>query len=171
MLMNSSDSNKSRIIKQSLWQAPVLLVLAALLAIGTNSWRAEGIPLVGDWSVEARYADASGDSPVIAPELAEMLFEQDTAVFLDARPHDQFLKGHIRGALSVPWQDVDDYFDRAADRLNDEKAIIVYCDGESCDLSHELSLFLKAMGYENVHVLVNGWTVWQKFGLPVDSGK
>ena len=45
--------------------------------------------------------------------------------------------------------------------------IIAYCDGEHCDLSHELALFLKEMGFENARVLVNGWTVWQQAGLRV----
>jgi 3-mercaptopyruvate sulfurtransferase SseA len=49
--------------------------------------------------------------------------------------------------------------------------LITYCDGESCDLSHELALFLKEMGFENVRVLVNGWSVWQQAGLPFQTGE
>ena len=48
--------------------------------------------------------------------------------------------------------------------------IITFCDGQSCRLSHELALFLREMGYENVRVLVNGWTLWQQAGLPVSAG-
>lgn len=58
-----------------------------------------------------------------------------------------------------------------ADCLEGSEAIVTYCDGESCDLSHELALFLKEMGFENVRVLVNGWSVWQQAGLPTDAGK
>ena len=55
---------------------------------------------------------------------------------------------------------------KMADRIDGSEMIITYCDGESCDLSHELALFLKEMGYDNVRILVNGWTVWQHAGLP-----
>jgi rhodanese-related sulfurtransferase len=157
--------------KVALWQMPFIIGLAGLFSIGINFWRADGIPLVADWSVEARYADADGDSLIIAPELAELLFEQDGALFVDARPHHQFVQGHIRGALSLPWQDVDMYFEQVADRLDGPRTIIAYCDGESCDLSHELTLFLKSMGFENVRILVNGWTIWQQAGLPTDTGE
>jgi 3-mercaptopyruvate sulfurtransferase SseA len=56
-----------------------------------------------------------------------------------------------------------------ADRLEGSGTIITYCDGESCELSHELALFLKEMGFANVRVLVNGWTVWQQAGLPTEA--
>jgi rhodanese-related sulfurtransferase len=56
------------------------------------------------------------------------------------------------------------------DRLNDAPMIITYCDGEHCDLSVELALYLKKMAFENVRVLVNGWTVWKQAGLPTESG-
>ena len=104
-------------------------------------------------------------------EEAEQLFQQDAALFLDARPRAQYAEGHIRGALSLPWQEVDRYFVEIADQLDDTAMVITYCDGESCDLSHELALFLREMGFENPRVLVNGWTLWQQAGLPTNMGE
>jgi len=150
---------------------PALLILACLIAIGTNQLRSDGLPLVGNWSVEARFSDAAGDSMVISLEQAKQLFKKDEALFLDARPESQYAEGHIQGALNCPWYAVDRYFMELADRLDGQKVVITYCDGESCDLSHELALFLKETGFKNVHVLVNGWTVWQQAGLLVDVGK
>ncbi len=157
-------------IRRAIWQVPALMVLSALLAVGVNHWRSDGIALVGDWSVDARFADAAGDSLVVPLEHAGELFKDEAALFLDARPQDQYAQGHIRGALSLPWQEVERYFAEIADRLPDDKTIITYCDGETCDLSHELALFLKEMGFADVRVLVNGWTVWQRAGLPTDEG-
>ena len=56
-----------------------------------------------------------------------------------------------------------------ADMKNDA-VIITYCDGESCNLSKDLALFLESLGFTNVRVLVNGWTVWRDAGLIVESG-
>ena len=159
---------KSKALKQALWQAPTLVVLAVLIGAGVNHWRPDGIALVGDWSVEARFSDAAGASLIIDLEQARQLFEKEDALFLDARPKNEFAQGRIQGALSLPWQGVDRYLIEIADRLETQKTIIAYCDGESCDLSHELALFLKEMGFENVRVLVNGWSVWKQAGLPTD---
>ncbi|MFY9944282.1 MAG: rhodanese-like domain-containing protein, partial [Desulfobacterales bacterium] len=112
---------------------PLLIVAAGLLALGVNHWRSDGIALVEDWSVDARFSGADGASLVIELEEARELFQQDTALFVDARPQVQYADGHIRGALSLPWQEVDRYFVQTAERLEDAAAIITYCDGDSCD--------------------------------------
>jgi 3-mercaptopyruvate sulfurtransferase SseA len=158
-------------LKQALWQAPALAALAVLIALGVNHWRSEGIALIGAWSAAARLSEAAGESLVIGLEEAQRRFQQDAALFVDARPQSQYAEGHIRGALSLPWQAVDRYFMETAERLEGAAMIITYCDGESCDLSHELALFLKEMGFENVRVLVNGWSVWQQAGLPLQMGE
>jgi 3-mercaptopyruvate sulfurtransferase SseA len=156
-------------LKQTLWQIPLLIITASLMAGGVNHWRSDGIALVGDWSPEARFADAAGDSLIIDMAEASHLFREKAVVFVDARPKSQYLEGHIRGALNLPWQEVDQYFTEMADRIDGSEMIVTYCDGESCDLSHALALFLQEMGFANVRVLVNGWTVWQQAGLPTDK--
>jgi rhodanese-related sulfurtransferase len=158
-------------LKQTLWQMPLLIIMAGGIALGVNQWRSDGIPLVRDWSVAARFADAAGDSLIIGLSEARRLFQQEEAIFVDARPESQYAEGHIQGALNIPWQDVDRYFVETADRLGSAPTVITYCDGESCDLSHELALFLQEMGFEDVRVLVNGWTVWQQAGLPTQLGE
>ena len=158
-------------LKQTLWQVPALILMAGIISVGINSQRAEGIALVGDWSAEARFSDTSGQSMVVSLDEAEILFEQDAAVFLDARAPEQFAEGHIRGALNLPWQDFDFYFMELAERLDGALVIIAYCDGQSCELSHDLALYLKEMGYADVRVLVNGWTVWQQADLPANNGE
>jgi rhodanese-related sulfurtransferase len=155
---------------RSLWQIPALIGLACVIAVGANLWRTDGIPLIGNWPVAARFSDTAGQTLVIGLEQAAQLFAQNEALFLDARPENLYAQGHIRGALSLPWEEVDRYFVEVTDQLDALKPIITYCDGETCDLSHELALFLKEMGFENVRVLVNGWTVWQQAGLPTDGG-
>jgi rhodanese-related sulfurtransferase len=154
-------------LKQALWQVPLLLVLAGALALGVNALRTDGLPLVGDWSAQARFADQAGDSLTIDLDQARRLFEADAALFVDARPESQYAEGHIQGALCLPWQYVDDHIMDAYERLlATDRTIITYCDGESCDLSHELALLLKDLGMKNVRVLVNGWSVWREAGLP-----
>lgn len=157
--------------KQAVWQVPALLLAAGLLALVINQWRADRLELVGDWSVGRRFADAAETSLILPFEEAQRIYRDGTAIFLDARPADQFAEGHIRGALNFPVMELDRYYMQLSDRLERAEAIIAYCDGESCDLSHELALFLQDMGFNNVHVLVDGWDMWQQAGLPVQTGE
>ncbi|MBW1711567.1 MAG: rhodanese-like domain-containing protein, partial [Deltaproteobacteria bacterium] len=88
----------------------------------------------------------------------------------DARSSEVFKQGHIAGARNLPWEAFDKRFDEILSAITPERDTITYCDGESCNLSHELAITLKAMGFSKVKVLVNGWTVWQEAGLPIESG-
>lgn len=156
-------------IRQALWQVPLLVVMACLIALAVNHWRGATLPLFGDWSVTARLTDTAGDSLVISLDQAKQLYDREGAIFVDARPRSQYKDGHISGALSLPWQDATNTFADLAVKLEEKGTLITYCDGEDCALSHDLAMFLKDLGYGDVRVLVNGWTVWQDAGLPVQK--
>ena len=154
---------------KALWQIPAMAVLAAVFGMLVNSVRTDGIPLIGDWSVEARMTTVTGERLDLSLQEAEKLFRSRAAVFLDARSANDYARGHIQGARNLPWQEVDQFFAELAESLEPETPVVTYCDGETCSLSHDLAVFLKDMGFTNVRVLVNGWTVWQAAGLPVET--
>ncbi|MBC2704764.1 rhodanese-like domain-containing protein [Desulfobacula sp.] len=150
-------------------QAFSILFMSVAIGLAVNMVRPDSIPVIADWSTENRLTSESGETLIIPTSLAKALFEKNEAVFMDARDKDQFDMGHIKGAKNLPWHAVDDYFMDIVQDLPNDTTIITYCDGESCDLSHELSLFLMKMGFNHVKVLVNGWTVWQELNLPVEG--
>ncbi len=158
-------------MKRALWQAVLFGFAALALALSVNHFRPDGIPLVADWSPQARLKAATGESMVIPLEQAVEFYESKEAVFLDARPIHQFEEGRIPGALPVPWQNVDDHIGLFFEQVVDPEAIIItYCDGEACSLSEDLAVMLRDMGYANVKVLINGWSVWVEAGYPVEKG-
>jgi rhodanese-related sulfurtransferase len=106
----------------------------------------------------------------ISLDEAEQLFLTHAVVFIDARPEEDYARGHIQNARCLPWHDVDLKFMGVTEALDLETPIVTYCDGEKCELSHNLALFLRDAGFLNTRVLVNGWTLWQQAGLPVESG-
>jgi rhodanese-related sulfurtransferase len=148
-----------------------LVLVSAAVALAVNALRADRLPLVGDFSAAARMTTATGERMDIPLEEAEKLFITHAAVFIDARSLDDYFKGRIQGARSLPWQEVDSKFIDATQDLDLETRIVTYCDGETCELSHDLALFLRDAGFTNSRVLVNGWNVWQQAGLPVESGE
>ncbi|MFP4256606.1 MAG: rhodanese-like domain-containing protein [Desulfobacterales bacterium] len=155
---------------KAIWQTAGIIVLACILAASVNLLRGSAVPFVGDWSADSRFADDPGQNLVISLKEASRLYAENKAVFVDARPEHQYDQGRIKGAVSLPWQDADDRFLEVTDRLEGKETIITYCDGENCELSHELALFLSDMGFEDVRVLINGWTKWRQAGLPTQTG-
>jgi rhodanese-related sulfurtransferase len=151
-------------------QAGITLFLAVTLGILVNQARSNRLPLVADWSPESRLTTESGESLVISLEDARKVFYSKKAMFLDARSSDAFREGHIQGAKNLPWQSFDEYVDRVIEEIPLDALVIAYCDGEHCELSEDLAQELLLMGYENVLVLINGWTRLMEAGLPVEKG-
>lgn len=156
--------------RQAAWQALALLVWSAAVALAVNALRLDRIALVGDFSPAARFTAPTGERIDIPLEEAEKLFFTRAAVFFDARPAEDYANGHIRGARSLPLQELDLRFLELTADLDLETPIVTYCDGETCTLSHELALFFRDAGFRNARVLVNGWTLWRQAGLPAETG-
>jgi len=154
---------------QSVWQCAAMFTLAVFLGISINHFRVSRLPLIEDWSMEALLKSPSGDRLDISLVEAKNLFFQKAAIMIDARPNDDYEKGHIRGARSLPWHEVDQRFMEVTKDISVNTPIITYCDGKTCRLSHDLANFILDMGFTNVKILVNGWTKWQNADLPVDK--
>lgn len=152
------------------WQPCLIVFLAVVAGLGVNQVRSDRLPLIGDWSQDVRLKTAAGQSMAITLDEAKGLFSSGRAVFLDARSSADYEQGHIAGALCLPWQEFEDFFDRVIPDVPLDATIVAYCDGELCDLSKHLAEELHNMGYEKVRVLVNGWSVWQEADLPVEQG-
>jgi rhodanese-related sulfurtransferase len=157
--------------KRAAWQIPALVILSMVAALAVNAVRTDRLPLIGDFSAAARMTTATGERMDISLAEAEKLYFTHAAVFIDARSAAEYAQGHIRDARSLPWHDVDLNFMTVTADLELTTPIVTYCDGETCELSHDLALFLRDAGFTETRVLVNGWTVWQQAGLPVGTGQ
>jgi len=162
---------RSELLPKALFQAAALLVLSVLLSLGANQLRPDGLALVQDWSAQARLASPTGESMVVDLDQAAAFHRSGQAVFVDARPVSLYAEGHIAGALNVPWQQVNDHIDGFLEKVPDAATIVItYCDGEACELSEDLAVMLQDLGYTNVKVLINGWSLWLSKDLPVETG-
>ena len=154
--------------RQALRQVSLIILIAGVVGLGVNWLRTDSLPLVGDWSVKTGTA---GENLAIPLAEAARLFSEQAVLFIDARYEEDYADGHIKGALSLPWDDaVHTRFLKIAGAIPPDRVIITYCDGERCHLSHALAVFLCEKGFKEVRELVNGWTVWRDAGLPVERG-
>ncbi|CAL9657751.1 hypothetical protein SUDANB15_06839 [Streptomyces sp. enrichment culture] len=106
-----------------------------------------------------------GGAEVTREELRARIAAGDVVV-LDVRPVEEYLAGHIPGALSLP---VDELADRI-DELPEGTEIVVYCRGEYCVLAHDAVRLLTARGRRAIR-LNDGMLEWRLSRLPVDAAE
>lgn len=160
---------KHRGVKTVLWQIAALALCAVMMGVGVNQLRSDGLTLVGEPAALASLGPVEAGEAEIDLAEARRLFGSPGVLFLDARPASQYAQGHIRGALNLAWPQAETEFIQIADRLDAARMIIAYCDGEACRLSHELARFLADMGFGDIRVLVNGWSLWREGDLPIET--
>ncbi len=148
-------------------QVGLIVLIAALLGISSALIRPDGIALIGNW---ADGAASISDTETISLQEARVRHQEGRALFVDARAEEEYQRGHIKGALSLPLAEAELGFVAIIEQLDASELVIAYCDGESCDLSHHLATFLREIGIAEVRVLVNGWTLWQQAGQPTSQG-
>lgn len=131
-----------------------------------------GLLLIGDCPAEGRTAKHM----IISLDVARSLCTSLSAVFVDARPSNDYLEKHILCARSLPLENVDEYFGSAmeegagdCDDIPQEKTIVVYGE-EDCPCVEKLANEFFLRGYENVKVLFNGWPRWVEAGFPTAKG-
>ena len=92
------------------------------------------------------------------------LASSDDVIILDIRPLEEFNHCHIKGATSMPL----DQLENSLSLLDKNKKIIAYCRGKYCVLSHEAVQLLNQHGY-SAYRLPNSVFDWQEQGLPVEA--
>jgi rhodanese-related sulfurtransferase/DNA-binding transcriptional ArsR family regulator len=80
------------------------------------------------------------------------------------RPLPEYESGHIRGAMSLPLEDLP----QRLEELPRDRVIIAYCRGTYCLSADEAVALLKQKGF-TAHRLEGGWPEWRGEGRPVSS--
>ena len=95
-------------------------------------------------------------------ELIARLTKGDV-VLVDVRPAEEFEAGHIKGARSIP---IDELEDRLAE-LPADREIVAYCRGPYCAYAHDAVRRLQAAG-RPARRLEEGWPEWRLARLPTE---
>jgi rhodanese-related sulfurtransferase len=150
------------------WQMVVIVFISVITALCFNQFRSNRLPWVYAWSENLSRPVFSEFVSTVSIKEAADLYKNNHAIFLDSRPESIYKNGHIKGALNLPWDEVEEKCDDIMSNIETDEIIITYCDGPACDLCNKLAVFLCDMGFENVNVLINGWILWNQNKLPVD---
>ncbi|HEY0633942.1 MAG TPA: rhodanese-like domain-containing protein [Gammaproteobacteria bacterium] len=110
----------------------------------------------------------AGTTQVTAEQLVGMIKSTPELVIIDARHHDEYLRGHIEGALSM--LDTEMTAARLAQQVRDkETPLLFYCNGERCLRSANAAHKAVKWGYRRVFWLRGGWQEWTSKALPISQ--
>lgn len=164
-------------INKSLFiEALFILVFCIVFSLIANLVSPKGIPVFnGQWDPLKGTMHAGG---ICAPKNQEMDFlsisfllekKMDRIVIVDARYKEDYVQGHIPGALSLPLGEFNRLIEGFMETVPFEKTIIAYCSGADCSDSHELAVLLKGAGYKNIQVYAGGMSDWVKNNKPMEK--
>jgi rhodanese-related sulfurtransferase len=141
-------------VKSSLvGQAVILAALALLPAAGEAIYFRDKIS----------WRSAIAPSEMVTVEQAREW--GDTAIWIDARPDDEFASDHVPGAISLNEDRWNELLPQFLAMWSPEKKIVIYCSSLSCNSSREVAQRLRKTTeppMENVFVLEGGWEGWLK---------
>jgi len=103
--------------------------------------------------------------PEVSPaDLQSRLSGGEQIVVIDVREPEEFARGKIPGAYTIPRGVLEMQVDG---RLPRESTVVLYCGagGRSALAAKSLA----DMGYEKVENLQGGWGAWMQSGLPVEQ--
>jgi rhodanese-related sulfurtransferase/DNA-binding MarR family transcriptional regulator len=103
--------------------------------------------------------------PVSARELTRRMRDGLVTV-VDVRPAEEFLAGHIPGALNIPVNELG----RRIKELPAAQEVVAYCRGPYCVLSYEAVSLLRRRGFKARRLAV-GYPEWKAAGHPLKVGR
>jgi len=165
-------------MKQAILQALAIIIVAAAVGGLSNTIRSDDVPWISTkmsmQELKPVPADSLRDSTsapfpiLIHLEEVEKHRGKD-AVIIDARLPESYAAGHIKGAVNIPFENLDPY-QKVLSEIPKDTMLIVYCDGQDCDLSYDLSLYMIQHGYKRIFEYEDGWAEWSASGLPITKG-
>ncbi len=169
-------------LKQSIFEALVLLVLSCVVGLAFNARSSAGLDLTRDYFPVLTGADPgnSGDTPsstegqhpehgfqIVSLSEAQDYFSrgESSIVFIDARDDAHYEKCHVPSAIQFDYYRPDDYIGEVRDFATDAEVVIIYCNGGECEDSIQAARYLTEeiedpLAFDNVYVFEGGIQAW-----------
>ena len=150
-------------------QVLVLAAAAALAAGVSQAVRPHPLPWFQRWSTFVADTSQKLGVPVASLDVARRAVESGQYVIIDARPPKDFAAGHLKGAFSVPSDEMDAYLPAVLPLLTPDQRVLTYCSGHYCDESLLVTQHLLQNGFTNVVLFAGGTKDWLDAGLPMEK--
>jgi rhodanese-related sulfurtransferase len=145
-------------------QIAAVTSFSAALALAVNGIRKEGLPLVMPFPPESRCPSRTAEGVGTGVKDALQALAREEVLFVDARTSEAFGKGHIWGAISVPYSFLEPVPQEAIERIKRHKKVIVYGNSRSAERSKLMAGELSESGVKGASYLEGGFWGWVKGG-------
>jgi len=98
-------------------------------------------------------------------DFAKALFDKKYQ-FIDARDPADFNAGSIKGAMNVPFHNLEQNKSKV-ESLPKDKVYVIFC-SSACDVSIDLAYAMAHMGFKKVYIFHGGWDAWKEAGYPAN---
>jgi len=166
----------SRTWRHDLAWAGFILLLAACFGLIQHwplvrqSWRGELSARLEQMRAQRRAQEFQGVKTINLGQ-AYARFQAGQALFIDARPADEYAELHVPKALNLTPDMLEHGGAEKLAGIAKDREIVVYCGQESCDLSLKVAEKLQALGYTGVTAFMGGFRAWDEAGYPADTSK
>jgi rhodanese-related sulfurtransferase len=110
----------------------------------------------------------SWQSPIPASELVTVDQARawgDGAIWVDARPDEEFARDHVPGAFSLNEDHWNELLPQFLPNWSPGEKVVVYCSAASCNAARDVSKRLRDEAQlKDVFILQGGWEEWLKSG-------
>lgn len=145
-------------------QIGIILLVSGVLSALANMLHPQRIPWAQDWSRQVEERAAKQKIDVIPLAVALEKFQTGNNYFIDARSAKDFDQGHIAGAVSIPFESLDEKFMILVELIDASGELVVYCSNRECDDALLLAIELQAIGASNLVLYIDGFDLWKKHG-------
>jgi rhodanese-related sulfurtransferase len=152
-----------------LFRAVAIAIVCAAAGIGVNLLAAKPVPLI--YTPPESITISAVKINFLNEKKAFEFFNEPNTTFIDARNQEDFAEAHIKGALHLSPDDVEDNFITVQPFLAEGNRLILYCHGPECTMAEQVAIFLIPLGYKDVYIMSSGFRAWEKAGLPVEKGR
>ncbi len=116
-------------------------------------------------NISACNSSIAGNKQITATELIEQIKVNKAPVILDVRTTEEYLQGHIPGAINIEYRELPSRISEVSSLSN--KKIVVYCErGVRANIAEET---LKKAGFSEVLHLEGDMSGWRERGFEVEK--
>jgi rhodanese-related sulfurtransferase len=149
-----------------------VVVLGAALVFGGlfNTFSSKGIGWTGVYAADlSKEAKQAGLVELSLEEARSAAKPGAGFLVVDARPLEDYDKGHLPGALSTPTRELAQSLMTIQGAVSKGDKVLVYCGGLHCRDAMNLGVALKGAGMTGVYVFLGGFEVWKDAGLEIEK--
>ena len=151
------------------------LVQAGVVGLATTIMMVASVDVVSAQSsvYQAILAEPNQKTQEVSTDEVRRVLADGSALLIDARKRSEYVAGHIAGAKNAALEPGSPpaTFLAAVERLvdgNKAKPLVLYCNGQYCQASRQLSEQLVGAGFTNVRRYQLGIPMWRALNGPIE---